>query len=664
MKRYLASILTVCLLLMLFPALPIGAETEIQWPASVGDSVTVDGESYQYQGETAGGIEVHGTTPRAWKVKDGGYVLWNGSGTTVLHEVVIKEGTTYLQGNELVRAAVVIHAPSAIVLEGENKISLSATDQYLYALALSCTDSAALYTMRGDSLRIEYTGASVNKANLYQAAIYCGAKLTVDGVDITATGTGPSTNALIQADFDLTVKNSKLNLSIAQKASVIYGIKAGNLTLSDSNVTVSVSDTTTVTYGLFSGADLKTERSKVRIALTASDNAYLQGVSAWSTLKVSDSDLQIDLKNKGNTADGVSASISAAIEQSKIRVSIETGADGASGIGAAHSLSIIDSVLNIDIKASDVYYSLGDAYGIKSEQISAQNSILKINTVAGYLSYGVDATDSISMERCSAEITLSLQPMSDAYEKRACGFRCGSAYGEAAVAFSDCYLNVIGATNAIDAKAIPTVSGMTLLKPADPNYTAYESVHGATWYKLCSGESATSDSLLYVTKRYTDIPIEEWCMPAVYFVTQRGLFGGISETEFSPYSRLTRAQMMTVLARMAGADVTPAAGEVWYQRAVNWAVAEGISDGTDPNGYITREQMITMVWRYLGEPEGEGSLNRFTDKNKIDGWAKAAMEWAIEYNVISGRGDGTLDPDGSATRAETAQLLKNFLTNY
>ncbi|MBQ3085643.1 MAG: S-layer homology domain-containing protein, partial [Clostridia bacterium] len=105
-------------------------------------------------------------------------------------------------------------------------------------------------------------------------------------------------------------------------------------------------------------------------------------------------------------------------------------------------------------------------------------------------------------------------------------------------------------------------------------------------------------------------------------------------------------------------------GEIWYEKAVEWAVENGVSDGTDPNGKITREQMITMVWRYLGEPEGNGDLTAFTDRNKIDSWAEDALAWAVEYGVISGRGEGILDPDGNATRAEAAQLLKNFLINY
>ena len=204
-----------------------------------------------------------------------------------------------------------------------------------------------------------------------------------------------------------------------------------------------------------------------------------------------------------------------------------------------------------------------------------------------------------------------------------------------------------------------------LIAPANGTIERYvDEEEGVEGTSVLLPDGTYAKEVVIAPRSYADVSGNQWFSPAVGFATARGLFKGIDETNYAPDMQFTRAQMMTVLARMAGEDVTPAPGEIWYEKAVAWAMDEGISDGTNPDGKITREQMITMVWRYLGEPEGAGDLTQFTDADKIDSWAEDALAWAVEYGVISGRGNGILDPDGNATRAEAAQLLKNFLINY
>lgn len=167
-----------------------------------------------------------------------------------------------------------------------------------------------------------------------------------------------------------------------------------------------------------------------------------------------------------------------------------------------------------------------------------------------------------------------------------------------------------------------------------------------------------------------------WAASAIAFVTERGLFNGTSATEFSPNAPMTRAMLVTVLHRLAG---TPASGQntfadvppgQWYTDAVAWANASGIVTGTgagsfSPNGNVTREQLATMLYRYVSAAEGDtsatGALTRFSDGGSVSSWAADAMAWAVGAGILGGRDTGALDPAGNATRAEVATMLMRLV---
>ena len=152
-----------------------------------------------------------------------------------------------------------------------------------------------------------------------------------------------------------------------------------------------------------------------------------------------------------------------------------------------------------------------------------------------------------------------------------------------------------------------------------------------------------------------------WAEDAIGFVTAREMFVGTSTVTFNPDSNMTRAQLMTVMARFDGEDTT--GGSVWYEKGMAWAKANGVSDGTNPNGSITREQLATMLYRYAGSPVVSGNLDRFADTGKVACYAVDAMRWAVENGLISGMGDGTLNPQGNATRAQIATILMRYCEN-
>lgn len=162
-------------------------------------------------------------------------------------------------------------------------------------------------------------------------------------------------------------------------------------------------------------------------------------------------------------------------------------------------------------------------------------------------------------------------------------------------------------------------------------------------------------------KSFADVSSGAWYANAVAFTSARELFAGTSETRFSPSNKMTRGMMMTVLARFYGADLS--GGTTWYQKGMEWAKANGISDGTNPTNNITREQLIVMVWRSAGSPASTRSLANYKDANQVSSWAKDAMSWAVENHIIVGYGNGKINPKGQATRAEVAQILQNLISS-
>ena len=161
-----------------------------------------------------------------------------------------------------------------------------------------------------------------------------------------------------------------------------------------------------------------------------------------------------------------------------------------------------------------------------------------------------------------------------------------------------------------------------------------------------------------VTLPFADVTTGDWFYDAVAYVYGNDLMNGTSATAFSPYLTTSRAMMLTMLARYDGVDTTT--GSTWYEAGAVWAVAEGISDGTNLEADLTREQLVTMLWRYTGSPVVESGLSAYPDGASVSDWAVNAMIWATQTGVITGNGAGALAPQGAATRAEVATILARF----
>ena len=168
----------------------------------------------------------------------------------------------------------------------------------------------------------------------------------------------------------------------------------------------------------------------------------------------------------------------------------------------------------------------------------------------------------------------------------------------------------------------------------------------------------TEEKYESIVAQYPDIP-QNWATDSIVKAVNAGLFNGTSDNTFSPEAKMTRAQLMTVLARLAGVDTT--GGATWYEKGMNWSKENGISDGSNPSKNITRQELVTMLYRFAGEPATNGSLATFTDASSVANYAVDAMKWAVENGIINGMGDGTLAPQGEATRAQMAKILMFFI---
>jgi len=182
-------------------------------------------------------------------------------------------------------------------------------------------------------------------------------------------------------------------------------------------------------------------------------------------------------------------------------------------------------------------------------------------------------------------------------------------------------------------------------------------------------------------RRFIDVAETDWFNKAVNYVADNNYFRGVSENEFDPYGKMTRAMLVTVIGRMAKADTSGAENNftdveagVWYTGYVAWAAENGIVTGVGegkfaPNDNVTREQIAAILMRYAATKGIETSVestekyDSMKDTDKVSGYAVDALKWATANGIINGA-EGNINPKGNATRAEVAQMIMNFCNTF
>ena len=241
------------------------------------------------------------------------------------------------------------------------------------------------------------------------------------------------------------------------------------------------------------------------------------------------------------------------------------------------------------------------------------------------------------------------------------------------------------ALNKLIDKPITPVDGTFYLDSANGLIYVYASefsTYAVTYTGVSSGSGGSGTSARPVKIDTTsdfpfvDVPENHWARKAIAWANDNGLFSGTSGTNFGPGISTTRGMVVTVLWRMekeplimqnkAFADVS---ADSYYGKAVNWANKDGVVMGYGnglfgPGNTITREQMAAILYRYAQLKGYDVSkrieLDSFTDGGKTAGYAQTAMKWAVANNLISGKENNVLDPNGNATRAEVAAILMRF----
>ena len=157
---------------------------------------------------------------------------------------------------------------------------------------------------------------------------------------------------------------------------------------------------------------------------------------------------------------------------------------------------------------------------------------------------------------------------------------------------------------------------------------------------------------------FYDVSARDWYYSAVKYVYEKGLMDGVDVGVFAPNDTLTRAMVWTIIARAEGVDTT--GGATWYAKAQEWVTAKGISDGENPSAAITRQELVTMLYRLAGEPAVSGTITA-PDAASVSTWATDAMTWAMNIGLVEGDENGAVTPTATATRAQAAALIMRYL---
>lgn len=199
---------------------------------------------------------------------------------------------------------------------------------------------------------------------------------------------------------------------------------------------------------------------------------------------------------------------------------------------------------------------------------------------------------------------------------------------------------------------------------ATPNFKNKTSSGSSSSGKIESPNKPKTEPAKADASKFRDVATSDWYFDAVQYVLEKGLMNGTSDWTFAPNDATTRGMIVTILARVEGVNTN---GNPWYAAGQKWAMDNGISDGTNMPGVITREQLATILYRYAKQKGYDVSktaaLTGFSDADKVSGYAFDAMQWAVAEGLLQGS-NGKLDPQGSATRAQVATILMRFMQKY
>ncbi|MGM9616542.1 leucine-rich repeat protein [Butyricicoccus sp.] len=340
-------------------------------------------------------------------------------------------------------------------------------------------------------------------------------------------------------------------------------------------------------------------------------------------------------------------------------------------------------VTEINYQAVDCSYTASSAWPVLFQNAGQKTGSLVLNVGEGVKKIPAKMFQQLSY-LTKVNLPLSLQQIGD-YAFYNCGKLTELTVYERVKTIGTYAFGECGALNKIYFRGNAPTMGSNMFHGMLA--TAYYPTSGKNWSDVIQNQyggiitwnSWTPQNVAkeLVSDVFTDVPANAWYVDVVQFVYDNGLMQGTSDTTFSPQGKVNRAMVVQILYNKAGNPAvssepvyTDVKAGTWYFNAVQWASKAGVASGVgggkfNPTGYVTREQLATMLYNDCGKPSVTGSLSKFEDSGSVSSWAKTPMIWATTTGVMSGYvtgGKTYLKPLGQATRAEAASMLKNYLS--
>ena len=545
-------------------------------------------------------------------------------------------------------------------------------------------------TIDGNGKKLTLTAAA-NSQGLSIGKSETPSTVTLDDVKLTITGTQNTSADGIDVWGTLNLKNSSVSMSDLRSAFVMQGGASAKLNINNSTVNVKditgngtnggyvVIDDSNVTFDRVGSHGLSVEEVTVTdSSLSFTDVAYC---ALYGQEIVLDSGADVEIKDCGT---GLPRDGWGGVKyQAPVQVKVVAGHDD-NGITVKSGASLIVTGTNDEIYipkgtgfVSNGYVSADIVLGDTDMSVVTfvKNSTRQIKLVEDGKEIKLpDPGKYLGREFVGWECSLNDRVYPEGYEYKVTRDVTFTAVWEAAaydiVIDDDILHGDIWTSPKSEAEA-----GDTVYVYADPD-AGYVLADLSVTYRSGRNElkltrvSANHYTFtmpaydVYVTAEFTsdgfpfdDVRSNQWFYDAVYYVWANDLMEGVDYDEFNPNGTMTRAMFWAVLGRIDGETIT---GSDWADEARDWAMSEGVSDGTNPNGLVTREQMVTMLWRYAGERDGSGNLSRYTDGDKVAQYATEAMRWALGNGIIEGTTATTLEPQATATRAQCAAIFMRY----
>ena len=614
-------------------------------------------------------ITTSGLTITAQDTKSGSYVTSNGGSVVV--SATDGTVTITMHGATLNAPMDVTGLNAVLVLEGTNSI-------------VPPSSQAAFKTTNGN-LTIKGSGSLSAKGNEY--GIIADGSLSIENTSVSVLCDSSSNTAAIQASDSITISGSTINVENATTG--ILATKGVSIA-EKSNISINCTN-----IGIYSGQKVWNEDGEYWSIVVPSDiivdnssaqadsisenglfatkdiiirnNATVKGNNGYSTL-YADEKIQINHSTVTATTNDAGIVAPSLTIQNGSNVTVKAVFPG---IAAQAEITIDDSILEASSDNHNGIWTLGTlTISGGTTQVSgnetwdfAQDTVTEHTTLyAKWTANTPPPTPGGSSSSGGSSSHTIAVPKVDNGSLRVDPLRASQGRSVTITATpNDGYQ--LDSLNVKDAKGNPCT--LTDL--------------GEGTYSFTMPGSAVEIEAIFVpipeapwVNPYTDVDSEAWYYEAVAFVSAKGWMGGYGDTHFGPGAQLSRAQLAQILYNQAETPATSGSSDfsdvergAWYHSAICWAVEQGIVGGYGdgrfgPDDPITREQLAVMLWRGAGQPTPPNLLLTFPDADQASGYALDALRWAVEQGVLSGKSGGLLDPQGQATRAEAAQMLRNL----